>query len=142
MLRKLYGISELLSVKKKMGNMMKDMFIQYQLTKIYAYHCLRSTAIEILNAAGINDREIMKISGHTSVTSLQSYHNRITDQCTESNSNSSALEKEKGESVEDTRQLPKSPVSSISLRSPPGSPLVFNFQQTNSRESSSSFPLI
>ena len=34
----------------------------------------------------------------------------------------SSLEKEKGESVEDTRQLPKSPVSSISLRSPPGSP--------------------
>ena len=123
---------------------MKDMFIQYQLTKIYTNHCLSSTAIEILNAAGFNDQEIMKISRHKSVTSLQSYYNRITDQCKESISNSigkaivcSALEKEKGESVEDTRQLPKSPVSSISLRSPPGSrPLVFNFQQTNSRESS------
>ena len=96
----------------------------------------------------INDREIMKTSGHKSVTSLQSYHKRITDQCKESFSNCigkaivcSALEKEKVESVEDTRQLPKSPVSSIPLHSPTGSPLVFNFQQTNSRESSSPFTL-
>ena len=50
--------------EKKMGNMMKDMSNQYQLSKIYTNHCLRSTAIEILNAAGFNDREIMKISGH------------------------------------------------------------------------------
>ena len=134
--------------EKKMGNMMKDMSNQYQLSKIYTNHCLRSTAIEILNAAGFNDREIMKISGHKSVTSLQSYPNRISDQCKESISNSigeaiacSAVVKEKGQSVEDTRHIPKSPVSTISLHSPPGSPLVFNFQQTTSRESSSFFPL-
>ena len=70
--------------------MMKEMSInQYQLSKIYTNHCLRSTAIEILNAAaGFNDREMMKISGHKSVTSLQSYHNRISDQYKASISNS------------------------------------------------------
>lgn len=58
--------------------MMKDMSVQYELSQIYTNHCIRSTAIEILNAAVFNDREIMKISGHKSVTSLQSYHNIIT----------------------------------------------------------------
>ena len=69
--------------EKKLGNMMKDMSAEYKLSKLYTNHCIRSTAIQILNLAGNNDREIMKISGHKSVTSLQSY-DRITEKCQQS----------------------------------------------------------
>ena len=40
--------------EKKMGNMIKDTSIQYQLSKIYTNHGLISIATEILNAAGFN----------------------------------------------------------------------------------------
>ena len=95
-----------------------------------------STAIQILNLAGYNYREIMKISGHKSVTSLQSYHDRMTEKCQQSISQTIGnavtkvgtreATKPRDTSMEHVNKSPISPVSSISLRSPPVIPLTLN----------------
>ena len=72
----------------------------------------------------------MKISGLKSVTSLQSYHDRITEKCQQSISQTIGnavtkvgtreATKPRDTSMEHVNKSPISPVSSVSPRSPPG----------------------
>jgi hypothetical protein len=86
----------------------------------------------------------MKISGHKSVTSLQSYHDRTTENCQQSISQTignavtkvgtQEAIKPRDKNMEHVNKSPISPVSSVSLRSPPGSPLTLNIQQPTKRQ--------
>ena len=40
----------------------------------YTNHCVRTTGINILKRSGIDDRDIVKLSGHKSVASLSHYN--------------------------------------------------------------------
>ncbi len=55
------------------GNMMKAMSKQANLSKLYTNHSIRATAISVLNDAGVGDRIICSLSGHRNMGSLRSY---------------------------------------------------------------------
>jgi integrase len=54
--------------------MMKTISLDAGLSKCYTNHCVRATTITRLAHAGVETREIMKISGHRSEASVKSYH--------------------------------------------------------------------
>ncbi|CAC5410634.1 KCTD1_15 [Mytilus coruscus] len=59
--------------RNTLGNKMKDMSEQFGLSKKYTNHCLRTTAITLLDQDGFEAREIMAVSGHRSENSIRSY---------------------------------------------------------------------
>lgn len=56
-----------------LGNMMKVISKEAELSKIYTNHSIRATAIVALNNAGVEDRVICSLSGHRNAQSLRSY---------------------------------------------------------------------
>lgn len=60
----------------KLGNMMKELSLSAQLSKVYTNHCVRATAITLWSNAGLPNRHIMAISGHRNEQSLSSYNSR------------------------------------------------------------------
>ena len=77
----------------KLSSMMKAISTEAELSREYTNHCIRATAITLWSHAGLNDRQIMAISGHRNEASLRSYSSRpSTSQLQEcSNVLSSAL---------------------------------------------------
>ncbi|CAC5415966.1 unnamed protein product [Mytilus coruscus] len=59
--------------RNTLGNKMKDMSEQFGLSKKYTNHCLRTTAITLLDQDGFEARDIMAVSGHRSENSIRSY---------------------------------------------------------------------
>ena len=53
--------------------MMKLIGKEAKLSRQYTNHSIRATAITVLNSKGVEGRDIMSVSGHRSINSLQSY---------------------------------------------------------------------
>ncbi len=60
----------------KLGDMMKDISAEAELSQKYTNHCVRATAITLWSNAGLANRHIMAISGHRNEQSLRSYNAR------------------------------------------------------------------
>ena len=63
----------------KLGNMMREISQEAQLSRIYTNHSLRATAITLWSQASISSRQIMAISGHRNEQSLKHYNDRPSE---------------------------------------------------------------
>ena len=64
-----------------LGNLMKTISKRLNLSKTYTNHCIRSTCITLLASHGLEARQIMRVSGHKSESSLRSYdHDNSVEQ--------------------------------------------------------------
>ena len=55
-------------------SMMKGISQDADLSQVYTNHCVRATTITMLSHAGVEAREIMRISGHRNEQSIRSYN--------------------------------------------------------------------
>ena len=56
--------------------MMKEISQEAELSTVYTNHCVRATAITLWSQSGLENRQIMAISGHRNESSLRSYNSR------------------------------------------------------------------
>ncbi|XP_048236651.1 zinc finger MYM-type protein 3-like isoform X1 [Haliotis rufescens] len=61
-----------------LSNMMKSISQRARLSKTYTNHCVRATTISLLSHAGVENREIMKITGHKNEQSLLMYNANLS----------------------------------------------------------------
>ena len=66
--------------ERYLGDMMKKISKEADLSKIYSNHSIRATAVTILDKSGFEARHIMSVSGHRSESSIRSYSK--TDEAT------------------------------------------------------------
>ena len=59
--------------KNTLGDKMKNLSKQLNLSKLYTNHSLRATTITLLDNKGFKARHIMSISGHKTESSIRSY---------------------------------------------------------------------
>ena len=59
--------------ERTLGEKMKCISKEAELSKIYSNHSIRATAVTILDKCGYDARHIMAVSGHKSVSSIRSY---------------------------------------------------------------------
>ena len=59
--------------ERYLGDMMKKMSKEADLSKIYSNHSIRATAVTILDKSGFEARHIISVSGHRSESSIRSY---------------------------------------------------------------------
>ena len=62
-----------------LNNIMKDISIDAQLSKVYTNHSIRATCLTQLDQAGFEVRHIQAVSGHKSEESIKSYSKRCPD---------------------------------------------------------------
>jgi hypothetical protein len=65
--------------KNSLGNLIAKISEEYDLSKHYTNHCIRSTCITILDGGGIETRHIIGLNGHKSENSVKSYCARLSD---------------------------------------------------------------
>ena len=65
--------------KNTLGSLMKTISVEYKLSKVYTNHCIRSTAVSVLDNNNFEVRHIMRVSGHKSETSIRSYSRQLTE---------------------------------------------------------------
>ena len=65
--------------KNTIGSLMKTISVEYKLSKVYTNHCIRSTAVSVLDNNNFEARQIMRVSGHKSETSIRSYSRQLTE---------------------------------------------------------------
>lgn len=58
--------------------MMNEIFVDAGLSQIFTNHCVRSTAVTVLDEGGIPIHRIMQTSGHRNPNSVQLYCDRQT----------------------------------------------------------------
>ena len=64
-----------------LGNIMKNISKRLRLSQDYTNHCIRATCISLLASNGLEARQIMRVSGHKSESSLRSYdHDNSVEQ--------------------------------------------------------------
>ncbi|XP_065198987.1 uncharacterized protein LOC135830688 [Sycon ciliatum] len=66
--------------KTTLGNMMPEISKAAQLTQIYTNHYLRATVVSMLSGEGIEQHQIMALTGHRNSNSLTSYTRPTTAQ--------------------------------------------------------------
>jgi site-specific recombinase XerD len=66
--------------KRTYSGFMTDLFKQAKCSKIYTAHCLRATAIQTMNDAGHEHRNIMFMTGHKNEASIRSYNHHCSVQ--------------------------------------------------------------
>ena len=64
--------------KNMIGNMMKRISEEAGLSQLYTNHCLRASTATILARSGLQDREIVKVTGHKNTDSVKHYVNAPT----------------------------------------------------------------
>ena len=52
---------------------MKTISVDRKLSQEYTNHCIRSTAVSVLDNNNVEARHIMRVSGHKSESSIRSY---------------------------------------------------------------------
>ena len=62
----------------KLGAMMKEISTDAKLSQVYSNHCVRSTTVTVLDAAGTPIHRIMQTSGHGNESSVKFYCDRQT----------------------------------------------------------------
>ena len=65
--------------KNTLGSLMKTISVEYKLSKVYTNHCIRSTAVSVLDNNNFEARHIMRVSSHKSETSIRSYSRQLTE---------------------------------------------------------------
>ena len=65
--------------ERTLGNMMAHMSDEFKLSKRYTNHCLRVTAISVLDQSGVAGRYTIQISGHKNEEILKDYSRKITN---------------------------------------------------------------
>ena len=58
---------------------MKTISVEYKLSKVNTTHCIRSTALSVLDNNNFEVRHIMRVSGHKPETSISSYSRQLTE---------------------------------------------------------------
>lgn len=61
----------------KLGDMMKDISAEAELSQKYTNHCVRATAITLWSNAGLANRHILAIPGHRNEQSLKSWATHV-----------------------------------------------------------------
>ena len=64
--------------KNKLENLLCEMSKKAGLATIYTSHCLRATSVTILKASGLENARVKSLTGHKSVSAVESYHTRPT----------------------------------------------------------------
>jgi hypothetical protein len=64
--------------KNHLGGVMRELSEEAGLSQIYTNHCVRATVCTMLDAEGVPAREIMDVTGHKSVSSLDHYINKTS----------------------------------------------------------------
>ena len=59
--------------KNTLGSFMKTISVDCELSREYTNHCIRSTAVSILDNNNFKARHIMRVSGHKSESSIRSF---------------------------------------------------------------------
>lgn len=59
--------------ERMLGNKMKEISTEAELSHIYTNHSIRATSITLLDKAGFEARHIMTVSGHRNESSIRSY---------------------------------------------------------------------
>ena len=59
--------------KNKIGGLMSTLLKTAKLTKTYTNHCIRKTVITVLDHSGFEACDIMTVSGHKKVETIQNY---------------------------------------------------------------------
>ena len=65
--------------QRMLTDMMRNLSKEAELSQIYTNHSIRATTITLLSHAGVEAREIMRISGHRSEQSIRSYNTDSSD---------------------------------------------------------------
>ena len=58
---------------------MKTISVDRKLSQEYTNHCIRSTAVSVLDNNNVEARHIMRVSGHKSESSIRSYSRHLTE---------------------------------------------------------------
>ena len=65
--------------KNTLGSFMKTISDDCELSREYTNHCIRATAVSILDDNDFEARHIMRVSGHKSEASIKSYSRQLTE---------------------------------------------------------------
>ena len=65
--------------KNTLGSLMKTISVDCKLSQEYTNHCIRSTAVSVLDNNNDEARHIMRVSGHKSESSIRSYSRQLTE---------------------------------------------------------------
>ena len=63
--------------KNSLGNFMKQISIDANLSIVYTNHCIRATSVTVLDNCGIEEHHITSVSGHRSENSIRSQNNLL-----------------------------------------------------------------
>ena len=59
--------------KNILGTLMTRISKELELSQTYTNHCIRTTAVSLLDGCNLEARHIMRVSGHKSESSIRSY---------------------------------------------------------------------
>ena len=65
--------------KNTLGSLTKTISVDCKLSQEYTNHCIRSTAVSVLDNNNVEARHIMCVSGHKSESSIRSYSRHLTE---------------------------------------------------------------
>ena len=65
--------------KNALGTFMSSIPKELKLSQKYTNHCIRATAVSLLDECNFEARHIMRVSGHKSESSIRSYYRRLSE---------------------------------------------------------------
>ena len=65
--------------KNTLGTFMSSISKELKLSQKYTNHCIRATAVSLLDECNFEARHIMRVSGHKSETSIRSYSRHLSE---------------------------------------------------------------
>ncbi|XP_028412673.1 uncharacterized protein LOC114535592 [Dendronephthya gigantea] len=65
--------------KNTLGTLMSRISKDLELSQTYTNHCIRATAVSLLDDCNFEARHIMRVSGHKSESSIRSYSRRLSE---------------------------------------------------------------
>ena len=65
--------------KNILGTLMTRISKELELSQTYTNHCIRTTAVSLLDECNFEARHIMRVSGHKSECSIRSYSRRLSE---------------------------------------------------------------